>query len=352
MSWVWILMGLFVAACVLHVVSLRLVTRGDFDETHFIRLPNDRPLSLYRIRPRGDRRRRHPVICCHGLGACRFNLALPGPNSLAHRLAEDGYDVWVVDLSGFGRSVPLNWRVDGRYDVRFEDFVRRDAPAAIDRVMAETGAETVHWVGHSMGGMTAYGLCQTAYAEKIRDAVAVASPGTLKHHRYFRPLARLDFLISPLPKIDLGLGSRLLAPLLRWIPGHVHQAVLNFKNMDLQNARYVAANVISTCPVPLLRQFSAWIKGGNVTATDGYDFTAGLEKVTTPFLLMSCEADRLVPAPCVRDAFVALASADKRYVHLSKANGQADYGHGDVIFGETAPEHVFALVLNWINERD
>lgn len=348
----WVVVILFVAGAALHLVSLRYVTRGRFDETHHVRLPGGRPLALYRIRPTGETKRNHPVICCHGLGACRFNLALPGKHSVAHRLAAEGYDVWVCDLSGFGRSVPENWREPGRFDVRFEDFVLRDAPAMIDRIRRETGADRLFWVGHSMGGMAAYGVAQTEAAQHLRGAVAIASPTTLSGHSFFKPVTRFDLLIRPFPRLDLGWPSRITAPLLRWLPGRLHQPVLNARNMDLEQTKYTAANVISTTPMPLLMQFSRWIKTGVFVDDRGYNYFDNMHRITTPILCMSAAADHLVPAACVTEGFEKMSSADKTYIHFSSATGGENYGHGDIIFGRNAPEIVFPRVVDWLNARD
>jgi alpha-beta hydrolase superfamily lysophospholipase len=55
-------------------------------------------------RHRGDGKRCHPVVCCHGLAANRVGFDVTPEHSLAHHLAARGYDVFVVELRGHGDS--------------------------------------------------------------------------------------------------------------------------------------------------------------------------------------------------------------------------------------------------------
>jgi len=132
-------------------------------------------LALYRYTPQ---RRTHqtPVLLCHGMSSNRWDMDGPGRVSLARYLVKRGYDVWVVELRGAGRSTRPTWWNGKRYDWRFEDYVQHDGPAALRKVLRETGARQVHWVGHSMGGMIAYALLMSPVHHKIASAVTLGSP--------------------------------------------------------------------------------------------------------------------------------------------------------------------------------
>lgn len=77
-----------------------------------------------------------PVLLLHGWGA-HIDLMLP----LAQKLAAAGYQVYVPDLPGFGKSEapPVSWSV---YD--YANFVIE--------YMDANGLAQVHLVGHSFGG--------------------------------------------------------------------------------------------------------------------------------------------------------------------------------------------------------
>src|SRR5262249_41046929 len=132
-------------------------------------------LALYRHQP--SRRSHHaPVVLCHGMASNRWSMDGPGRVSLARYLVRHGYDVWIIELRGAGRSTRPTWWNRKRYNWRFEDYVYHDAPAALRTVLHETRANHVHWVGHSMGGMIAYALLMSPARDKIASAVTLAAP--------------------------------------------------------------------------------------------------------------------------------------------------------------------------------
>ena len=74
-------------------------------------------LALYRYPPIGHwRENQPPVFLCHGLGANRFNLDAPGKLSLAKWLSEKGFDAWVVELRGAGKSSRPTRKNELEYD--------------------------------------------------------------------------------------------------------------------------------------------------------------------------------------------------------------------------------------------
>jgi pimeloyl-ACP methyl ester carboxylesterase len=72
--------------------------------------------------------------------------------SLAHYLWLQGYDVWMANYRGEGREPYLSGGANG-YTI--DDIGIYDAPAVVKKVFALTGKHPI-WLGHSMGGMTAY----------------------------------------------------------------------------------------------------------------------------------------------------------------------------------------------------
>ncbi len=324
-----------------------------FDEVHYVPVGVDRRVALHRLRPMEGKKRKYPIILCHGLGANRFNLALPGRYSFAEMFSREGYDVFCLELSGFGQSVPGRWGTPGRWDVCFDDFVFRDGPAAMDHVLAETGAKKIFWVGHSMGGMTAYALGQTEAAKKMRGAVAISSPGTLRSLDVFKPFLKFIPILKVLPRLNLGLYFRIFTPIAKVAPGKELLRMAQMENIDPETQKLAAANVISTIPSSLLLQFARWLQTGKCTSEDGYDYEENMKLVTIPFLVLAGGGDDLVSPELVKIAYDGMSSKDKKFHCFAKINGgKADYGHGDIVFGRTAPEEVHAMVLKWVNDRN
>src|SRR5690349_4226726 len=106
--------------------------------------------------PAEGRRRRHPVLMIHGLGANRLNMDLDDRYSIARAAKRRGFDVFVLELRGAGLSQAPGGRDRALFEWGFDDYRWRDLPAAIDAVLTRAGASALHGLGHSMGGMLFY----------------------------------------------------------------------------------------------------------------------------------------------------------------------------------------------------
>ena len=116
-----------------------------------------------------------PVLLVHGArvpGIASFDLDVPG-GSLAADLAAMGLAIYVVDLRGYGASSrPAEM---DRTPVAEDPLVRsgaavRDLSAAVDTVLARTGAERVSILGWATGGHWA-GQYAALYPETVSRLV-------------------------------------------------------------------------------------------------------------------------------------------------------------------------------------
>jgi pimeloyl-ACP methyl ester carboxylesterase len=312
-------------------------------------------LALYRYQPkRGSHRT--PVLLCHGMTSNRWDMDGPGRISLARYLVQRGYDTWVVELRGAGRSTRPNWWNGKRYNWTFEDYVGHDAPAALGKVLAESGAQQVHWVGHSMGGMIAYALLMGPVHKKIASAVTLGSPtmsavghpvldfglpyrGLLRYAPSRLPLGTLARIGAPLAPLLARLLHRSIAEL-GWAPG----------NADLPLLRTLMLTAVDDLPASLLREFSRWYE--TRAMSDRYamfDFTEHLERITTPTLIIAGSHDGLTPLPDLKFVYDRIASRDKEFRVIGKQYGFArNYGHADLILGLHAPDDVYPVILDWL----
>lgn len=313
-------------------------------------------IALYRHLPRRGSHRT-PVLLCHGMSSNRWDMDGPKGVSLARHLRRRGYDVWVIELRGAGRSTRPTWFNGKRYNWTFEDYVTHDAPAALQVVLRESGAKQVHWVGHSMGGMIAYALLMSPMHPKIASAVTLGSP-TMSEVGH--PV--LDFglpyrwLLRYLPeRVPLGVLGRLGAPLapllaysakdsiseLGWHPG----------NSDVALLRQLMLTAVDDLPASLLREFARWYD--NKTMNDRYsmfDFTEHLEKITAPILIVAGSKDGLTPARDLERVYERVSSADKQFRIVGKRQGFAhDYSHADLVLGLHAADDVYPLITQWLD---
>jgi pimeloyl-ACP methyl ester carboxylesterase len=321
---------------------------------HFARTRDGWRLALYRYLP-ARRGHRTPVVLCHGMSSNRWDMDGPGRISVARYLVRRGYDVWVAELRGAGRSTRPSWLNRKRYDWTFEDYVQHDAPAILRAVVRETGAEQVHWVGHSMGGMIAYALLMTPMAQKVASVVTLGSP-TMSDVGH--PL--LDFglpyrsLLRYVPnRIPIGLLARVAAPIapllqrlssgisdLGWYPG----------NADGNLLRALMLTAVDDVPASLLREFARWYD--TKAMSDRYsifDFTEHLERITTPILIIAGSHDGLTPPRDLEQVYKRVGSPDKGFRIIGKDYGFAhNYGHADLILGLHAPTDVYPVIHDWL----
>lgn len=315
-------------------------------------------LALYRYRPRRDSHAT-PVVLCHGMSSNRWNMDAPGRMSLARWLRRRGYDAWVIELRGAGRSTRPTWWNGKRYTWSFEDYVYHDAPAALRVVLRATGAAQVHWVGHSMGGMIAYALLMGPIHHKIASAVTLGSP-TMSQVGH--PV--LDFgvpyrsLLGYVPRrIPLGTLARLAAPAapllarilrpsvaeLGWYPG----------NADVGLLQTLMLTAVDDLPATLLREFARWYDTRVMTDRYGvFDFSAHLERITTPICIIAGSHDGLTPVRDLEQVYRRIASKEKAFRIVGQAHGCArNYSHADLILGLHASDDIFPVILEWLEGR-
>ena len=349
----WSLYLLIAAVVMLRFWSARFVSNRRADEVFFVHTSDHWPIALHHYRPRIKKRGLLPVICNHGLGANRFNFDLDDKHSLALTLANQGFDTYIIELRGVGMSRFWQWLYPRKWDILFDDFIEKDIPAAIEFVLKSTGAKKVHWVGHSMGAMVSYAFCQTQTAKKIRSVCAIAGPGDWKQQRKaLGPLVSLAFLLKPLPAIHNSFFTRLYTPLLPHIKKDpLRRAIFVRENMSPQVVSLAAVNLVSDNPVSLLMQFVDWLSHNDFFSKDHYSYKANLSKITVPFLFISGQRDFFADYRSVRSVYDAVSSMDKKHIHFSRENGTTDFGHGDIVLGEKAPEQVYPVVVQWIEDH-
>ena len=88
--------------------------------------------------------------------------------SLVRRLAREGYAVWRLDIAGFGQSGEV---ADGF--LPDSDYAAEDIHAAVEKIVSETGQDSVDVLGWSWGTVTVSRFA-AAHAEHIRRIVLYA----------------------------------------------------------------------------------------------------------------------------------------------------------------------------------
>jgi pimeloyl-ACP methyl ester carboxylesterase len=281
---------------------------------------------------------RGAVVMQHGLGSNGGVFLVP-ELSLADRLAELGYDCFVSELRGAGRSQrPAKAWCLG-------DYLAFDVPAVITTACAVSGHTGVQWIGHSLGGvmMMLYGIDHPD--APIERLVTVGSALDYKPGRnIYRSLRTLRPIASLLPSIPFGKLSWLNAQVAGIGPSFLAES-MNFQrsNIDRAVTRRLLASGFTSIPIPLLDELNSTFDelGFQLSGRDAYLPRAATLRV--PTLMIGGSLDPQCPPEATAASFALLQGVqDKRRITFGKAYGETDdYGHFDLLVGKRAASEVW-----------
>ncbi|KAL2493575.1 Triacylglycerol lipase 2 [Forsythia ovata] len=169
-------------------------TQGYICEEHKVTTKDGYILSMQRM-PKGSASKKGvkpPVLLQHGLMMDATTWLLNSPaESLAFILADNGYDVWLVNTRGTSQSqghTSLKPNDPAYWNWSWDELVAYDLPATFQYVYDQTG-QKLHYVGHSLGTLMALGaFSQKEVLNMIRSAALLS------------PIAYLGQMPSPLAR--------------------------------------------------------------------------------------------------------------------------------------------------------
>lgn len=295
-----------------------------------------------------------PVVLCHGISSNHHFWNLTPDRSLALDLHEKGFDVWNMDLRGHGRArnhpdgrrQKVGWTVD--------DYGKQDLPAAFAHVREVTGADKLHYVGHSMGGMVLAIYLATEPNPTLVSAVTVGSPLDFRDpDMLFRLALTNSWAGQATPFIPTPTGAR-LAGRLRRAPFNIDDMLFNPEHIEPETRRIMYERIVSPMSRGEIRQFGTMFKSddreGEFQSADGaVVYREQLAEVTVPMRFLSGRADRIAAPDRVWTYYDSVGSPEKDFIVLGRANGFShDYGHLDMGVGDEASEEVFPLISDWL----
>jgi len=291
-----------------------------------------------------------PVVLCHGISSNhRFWDLAPG-RSLAAYLQQRGYDVWNMDLRGHGyalrdrdgRRQHAGWTID--------DYGDHDLPAAFAHVLEATGAERLHYVGHSLGGMVLAVYLARHPEPPLASAVVVGSPMDFRDPDLAaRIMLGQSWLATLIGFTPTPAGARLLAGMGDRVPLAADELLYNSKNIEPTARRQMLREIVSPLSRGEVRQIGTSRADGEFRSADGQTtYRLALGEVEVPLLFLAGRADHLGTPDRVRAYYDAVGSPHKELIVLSRANGYtADYGHLDLGVGDHAIDDVYPEIAEW-----
>ena len=266
-----------------------------------------------------------PMFLLHGSmenGKIFYSKSLKGYGPF---LAEQGYDVFIVDMQGRGESTPKMSRKSlyGQVDV-----IKTDIPLSLAKIKEIKGDVPVYAAAHSWGGVLLLAY-MARFDHPIKNAVlfGVKRYISVRTWEYFKRL-----------QVGWYFLGKILNPFYGFFP-----AVKMGAGSDNE-------------PRFHYEQINEWLKVGApwVDNVDGFDYGKALEnKTLPPLLFLAGKNDTLLGHPNdVKHLMGEVEKAKKDYWFLAKETGyKRDYGHVDMLSHKDAKDDHFLKIAEWLIEN-
>jgi pimeloyl-ACP methyl ester carboxylesterase len=304
-------------------------------------------LALQVYEPAAGRARRHPVVLCHGLASSHLAFDVDPATSLARHLASRGYLAFALDLRGHGDSERPTRRGARRFGWAFDDYLVHDVPAAIEHAKRAAGGPTVHWVGHSMGGLLGYAHLARGGSRDLCSMTAIGSSLDYSGAKSgFHRLLPLRPVLERVPFVPIGLLGRAMAALV----GRVETPFQRFNvwpsNVDLAHWKRISGRGFHPVSAPVMAQLASAMQPGGLRSRDGsVAYLEGLARATAPVLAIAGDRDAQCPPDAAERTLAAVGSA-RRELRVFGPE------HGDLVIGRRAKTEVFPVIDAWLDAAD
>lgn len=270
-----------------------------------------------------------PVFMLHGSmenGKIFYSKSLKG---LAPYLAEQGYDVFVADLSGRGLSTPSIKEVRSKNSRNQTDSILEEIPAFYSYITGLKGNMKQHWIAHSWGGVLMLSYIARFGSEGISTLSLFGTKRRISVN-HIEKIIKVDVLWNVMGRI---IGK---------IYGYFPSKELKIGSDNEPYAYY--------------RQTVKWVYEKNwIDPEDGFDYKAAFEKAQNvpPTLYLAAKEDHYLGHPAdVKNLMKEVGNPADKYILLSKDNGNLiDYDHISMLTHTKARLDQFPLLKNWIEEN-
>lgn len=340
-------------------VRRRRDLRVGVPEMHFVETSDGKKLRLTRYKG-GDK---GPVILSHGLGVSSLIFFIDTiETNLLEYLYALGYDCWLLD---YRASIELPY---SREFWTADTIAELDYPAAVGRVRALTGAESVHMMVHCFGAMTFFmamlngleGVRSAAVSQIATDADVPWYPQRLL--AYLRApslmqLAGID-LVDARATIKRELKERLLDGAIGvFYPFRPDDRSLSltsrritalygqlYQNDQLNQATFDALpEMFGIANIGAFQHLSRIARAGHVVDSDGSErYLPHLDRLRIPITLLHGGLNRCFAPSGTRRTLDRLIVANGK--DLYERHEIPGFGHIDCIFGKNAAEAVYPFI--------
>jgi pimeloyl-ACP methyl ester carboxylesterase len=243
-----------------------------------------------------------------------FDLALDGKSWMDY-LAEQGWDVWLMDVRGYGGSTKppeMDRPAGDSSPIAPHVVAARDVRTAVDHILAKRALSQISLIGWSRGAAMV-GSYASENPTRVRRVVLYA-PGWV---RTSAPAASS----APIPAYQTWTTEQARARLQAGVPPQKQADLLPSSWRDTWAAAALATDPLGAAQTPPV------VRSPAGTIQDGRDYwNAGKplydpSKIVAPTLIVTAEWDEVNPPALGRAVFAKLSNAvAKRYVEIGQAS--------------------------------
>ena len=277
-----------------------------------------------------------PVILAHGLATGSVGFDYEGKRSLARRLAEAGYAVYVLEHRGDRHAIaPVNCP---GFDL--DDIIAQDVPAALARIREHSSHAKALWIGHSLGGQVLVGHLGRQGSAEIAAGVLICAP---VQFTVPRSTARLAAMASQLLPRSWSLPTRRIHQALAPLGVEVPTAALSRKlDGPLRRGLWMHGGNDLSCG--LIRQLATCIRSGAlVDREDRVDYLTAMRHSQVPLMAIAAAGDPICPPHLARPVLDHLPPHAAEWVELNE-----EWSHLDPLLSTEASERIHPLLLAWL----
>jgi len=268
-----------------------------------------------------------PIFMLHGAMENSKIFHSKSKKGFAPFLAKNGFDVFTVDMRGKGESTP---KVSKENKQSQTDQILEDIPLSLSKIKELTKKESIHFVGHSWGGVLLLAYIARFPNTKVKSAVFFGSKRRVSVFT-LRRIFYIDIIWS------------LLGSILGNIKGYVPFTKMKAGSDDE--------------PLIFFKEMNNWVYSIKwKDKRDGFDYKSTLQKIDLPpILYFTGKNDHTLGNQ--KDVKLLMnevkTSGNSQFKLLSKSNNNlVDYDHINILTHPKAEQDHFIEALDWIKEFD
>ena len=282
------------------------------------------------------------VVLVHGFAQNRYSWHT-SIRSMSAWLAQQGFDVYNLELRGHGRSKNEGRSRPADLQQYIDDLIS----------IAKALPDSAYWIGHSLGAAVIYGAAATMRPLRCKGAIGVA--GVFRFATHNIAMRTLCGATEHLAKL----------PLLKNIQIHTKNSGLLFSQLyRFLNAIGYVLPVSGWWPDTIERELveerltvgfdwlsvPIWKDMCFIAKNKRFLYEQEWSETDVPVLVLLGDRDHFLFVQDGRPAYTLARSVHRKLVIFDDYHHQHHWGHLDIVLGKDAPKFVWPEIQRWIEE--